>query len=90
MGEFVLLDEFVFVNVLGFDLDQLVDCNEILLLVEQIVYWQVVSCKGVVNDNVVVYFVVLGVDVGDFFFNWIGLINKVSGMLVMIVYVLLQ
>ncbi|EDG1245127.1 phage tail protein, partial [Salmonella enterica subsp. enterica serovar Infantis] len=51
---------------------------------------QAVSRKGVVNDNAVVHSVVLGADVGDFSFNWIGLVNKASGTLAMIVHVPLQ
>lgn len=39
-----------------------------------------------VNENGVVYSVVLGADVGDFSFNWIGLLNKASGTLAMIVH----
>ncbi|EAA5686958.1 phage tail protein, partial [Salmonella enterica subsp. enterica] len=49
-----------------------------------------VSRKGVVNDNAVVHSVVLGADVGDFSFNWIGLLNKASGTLAMIVHAPLQ
>ncbi|EBI0860668.1 phage tail protein, partial [Salmonella enterica] len=43
-----------------------------------------------VNDNAVVHSVVLGADVGDFSFNWIGLLNKASGTLAMIVHAPLQ
>ncbi|EBL0434415.1 phage tail protein, partial [Salmonella enterica] len=57
---------------------------------EQIVHRQAVSRKGVVNDNAVVHSVVLGADVGDFSFNWIGLLNKASGTLAMIVHAPLQ
>ncbi|MBJ2564520.1 MULTISPECIES: phage tail-collar fiber domain-containing protein, partial [unclassified Salmonella] len=89
-GEFVLLDEFVFANVPELDPDQPVDRNETLPPAEQIVHRQAVSRKGVVNDNAVVHSVVLGADVGDFSFNWIGLINKSSGMLAMIVHAPLQ
>ncbi|EBQ4419330.1 phage tail protein [Salmonella enterica] len=89
-GESVLLDEFVFANVPGLDPDQPVDRNETLPPAEQIVHRQAVSRKGVVNDNAVVHSVVLGADVGDFSFNWIGLINKASGTLAMIVHAPLQ
>ncbi|EHZ7630212.1 phage tail protein, partial [Salmonella enterica] len=89
-GEPVLLDEFVFANVPGLDPDQPVDRNETLPPAEQIVHRQAVSRKGVVNDNAVVHSVVLGADVGDFSFNWIGLINKASGTLAMIVHAPLQ
>ncbi|EHW4367408.1 phage tail protein, partial [Salmonella enterica subsp. enterica serovar Abony] len=89
-GESVLLDEFVFANVPGLDPDQPVDRNETLPPAEQIVHRQAVSRSGVVNDNAVVHSVVLGADVGDFSFNWIGLINKASGTLAMIVHAPLQ
>ncbi|ASG10422.1 phage tail protein [Salmonella enterica subsp. enterica] len=89
-GESVLLDEFVFANVPELDPDQPVDRNETLPPAEQIVHRQAVSRKGVVNDNAVVHSVVLGADVGDFSFNWIGLINKASGTLAMIVHAPLQ
>ncbi|EAA1840723.1 phage tail protein [Salmonella enterica subsp. enterica] len=89
-GEPVLLDEFVFANVPVLDPDQPVDRNETLPPAEQIVHRQAVSRKGVVNDNAVVHSVVLGADVGDFSFNWIGLINKASGTLAMIVHAPLQ
>ncbi|EBJ7763316.1 phage tail protein [Salmonella enterica subsp. enterica serovar Senftenberg] len=89
-GEPVLLDEFVFANVPALDPDQPVDRNETLPPAAQIVHRQAVSRKGVVNDNAVVHSVVLGADVGDFSFNWIGLINKASGTLAMIVHAPLQ
>ncbi|HEA0294935.1 TPA: phage tail protein [Salmonella enterica] len=89
-GEPVLLDEFVFANVPGLDPDQPVDRNETLPPAEQIVHRQAVSRKGVVNDNAVVHSVVLGADVGDFSFNWIGLLNTASGTLAMIVHAPLQ
>ncbi|HGB7238105.1 TPA: phage tail protein [Salmonella enterica subsp. enterica serovar Java] len=89
-GEPVLLDEFVFANVPGLDPDQPVDRNETLPPAEQIVHRQAVSRKGVVNDNAVVHSVVLGADVGGFSFNWIGLLNKASGTLAMIVHAPLQ
>ncbi|EBR0064562.1 phage tail protein [Salmonella enterica subsp. enterica serovar Tennessee] len=89
-GEPVLLDEFVFANVPGLESDRPVDRNETLPPAEQIVHRQAVSRKGVVNDNAVVHSVVLGADVGDFSFNWIGLLNKASGTLAMIVHAPLQ
>ncbi|EKD9277060.1 phage tail protein [Salmonella enterica] len=89
-GEPVLLDEFVFANVPGLEPDRPVDRNETLPPAEQIVHRQAVSRKGVVNDNAVVHSVVLEADVGDFSFNWIGLLNKASGTLAMIVHAPLQ
>ncbi|WOR56441.1 phage tail protein [Citrobacter freundii] len=89
-GEPVLLDEFVFANVQGLNPDTPVDRNEALPPVEQIVHRQPVTRTGVVNENGVVYSAVLGADVGDFSFNWIGLLNKASGTLAMIVHTPLQ
>lgn len=89
-GEPVLLDEFVFASVPGLDPDAPIDRAEDLPPESQIVHRQAVSRKGVVNDNAVVHSVVLGADVGDFSFNWIGLINKASGTLAMIVHAPVQ
>ncbi|MEA1062775.1 phage tail protein [Erwinia sp. HR93] len=85
-GEPVLLDEFVFALVPGLDPDLPVDRSETLPPAAQIVYRAPVARKGVVNDNAVVHSAVLGADVGDFSFNWIGLTNKATGTLAMIVH----
>lgn len=89
-GEPVMLDEFIFANVPGLDPTRPIDRNEKLPPAGQIVYREAVTRKGVVNENAVVHSVVLGADVGDFSFNWIGLINKASGTLAMIVHAPLQ
>ncbi|HGY3717763.1 TPA: phage tail protein [Citrobacter gillenii] len=89
-GEPVLLDEFVFANVPGLNSDTPVERNEVLPPVGQIVHRQPVTRTGVVNENGVVYSAVLGADVGDFSFNWIGLLNKASGTLAMIVHAPVQ
>ncbi|HGY4246065.1 TPA: phage tail protein [Citrobacter freundii] len=89
-GEPVLLDEFVFANVPELNPDTPVDRSEAMPPVEQIVHRQPVTRTGVVNENGVVYSAVLGADVGDFSFNWIGLLNKASGTLAMIVHAPLQ
>ncbi|HGU6444195.1 TPA: phage tail protein [Citrobacter amalonaticus] len=85
-GEPVLLDEFVFASVPDLNPDTPVDRNEVLPPTAQIVHRQAVTRTGVVSENGVVYSVVLGADVGDFSFNWIGLLNKASGTLAMIVH----
>ena len=85
-GEPVLLDEFVFALVPGLDPALPVDRNETLPPAAQIVYRAPVTRKGVVNENSVVHSAVLGAEVGDFSFNWIGLMNKASGTLAMIVH----
>lgn len=85
-GEPVLLDEFVFASVPGLNPDAPIDRSEGMPPAAQIVHRQPVNRKGVVNDNAVVHSAVLGADVGDFTFNWIGLIHKASGTLAMIVH----
>lgn len=85
-GEPVLLDEFVFALVPGLDPDLPVDRSETLPPAAQIVHRESVARKGVVNENAVVHSAVLGADVGDFSFNWIGLTNKATGTLAMIVH----
>ncbi|MEP9223679.1 phage tail protein [Enterobacter hormaechei] len=85
-GEPVLLDEFVFALVPGLDPTLPVERSEMLPPAAQIVHRAAVARKGVVNENSVVHSAVLGADVGDFSFNWIGLMNKASGTLAMIVH----
>ncbi|EOV9646823.1 phage tail protein [Cronobacter malonaticus] len=89
-GEAILLDEFVFANVPGLNPDAPISRSETLPPAAQIVHRQAVSRKGVVNENAVVHSVVLGADVGDFSFNWIGLMNKASGTLAMVVHAPVQ
>lgn len=85
-GEPVLLDEFIFALVPGLDPSLPVECSETLPPAAQIVHRESVTRKGVVNENAVVHSAVLGADVGDFSFNWIGLTNKATGTLAMIVH----
>jgi len=75
----VVLDEFVFAFIPGQDPNQPIPNTDGLPDADKIVYRQPVSKSGVVNLNAVVYSVVLGTEVGDFDFNWIGLINKATG-----------
>jgi hypothetical protein len=86
----VVLDEFVLANVPGLDTSKPIDRNETLPPASQIVHRQAVSLTGVVNENAVVYSVTLGSDVGDFSFNWIGLVNKATGTLAMVIHAPLQ
>jgi hypothetical protein len=86
----VVLDEFVLANVPGLDTSKTIDRNETLPPASQIVHRQAVSLTGVVNENAVVYSVTLGSDVGDFSFNWIGLVNKATGTLAMVIHAPLQ
>ncbi|MEN3260719.1 phage tail protein [Sodalis endosymbiont of Spalangia cameroni] len=89
-GTPVVLDEFVFAQVPGLDPTAPIDRNETLPAAEHIVHRQAVNKTGVVNQHAVVYAVTLGTEVGDFDFNWIGLANRASGTLAMIVHAPVQ
>lgn len=89
-GKAVVLDEFVLANVPNLDIDNPIDRAEQLPAAQYIVHRQAVSATGVVNENAVVYSVTMGAEVGDFEFNWVGLINKATGALAMIVHATLQ
>ncbi|MEG0056784.1 phage tail-collar fiber domain-containing protein [Hafnia sp.] len=89
-GKAVVLDEFVLANVPNLDIDNPIDRAEQLPAAQYIVHRQAVSATGVVNENAVVYSVTMGAEVGDFEFNWVGLINKATGALAMIVHAPLQ
>lgn len=85
-GGVLTLDEFVFASVPNLNITDPIDRTEGLPPEAQIVHRQAVSKTGMVNSNAVVYSVVLGADVGDFEFNWVGLLNKASGAVAMIVH----
>lgn len=89
-GAPVLLDGFVLANVPDLDPATAIDRSEGLPPAAQIVHRQDVSQAGVINENAVAYSVTLGADVGDFSFNWIGLINKATNTVAMIVHAPVQ
>lgn len=82
----VVLDEFVFAYIPDLDVNKPISNTETIPAADKIVHRQAVSKCGVVNDNSVVYSITLGADVGDFDFNWIGLTNKATGTLAMIIH----
>ncbi len=85
-GTRVVLDEFVFANVPGLDPNKPIDRKEGMPAAGHIVHRQSVNKTGVVNSNTVVYSVTLGTEIGDFDFNWIGLVNKASGTVAMVIH----
>lgn len=76
----VQFDEFIFANIPGLNENNL-DQYLTMPTSAQIVHRQSVSQSGVINENAVVYSVTIGTEVGDFNFNFIGLINKSKNML---------
>ncbi|CAI1951262.1 phage tail-collar fiber domain-containing protein [Serratia marcescens] len=89
-GNPVVLDGFVLANVPGLDPDIPISNTEGMPPNAQIVYRQDVDKVGVVNNNAVVYSITMGSNVGTFDFNWIGLVNKASGTVAMIVHAPVQ
>lgn len=76
----VQFDEFIFANIPGLNENNLAQYLT-MPTSAQIVHRQSVSQSGVINENSVVYSVTIGTEVGDFDFNFIGLINKSKNML---------
>ncbi|MBI6548912.1 phage tail protein [Xenorhabdus lircayensis] len=85
-GHSVVLDEFVFANVPGLDPSQDISRSEQLPAAQYIVHRQAVNKTGLASENAVAYSVTLGTEVGNFDFNWIGLLNKASGVIGMITH----
>ncbi|HGY8221856.1 TPA: phage tail protein, partial [Escherichia coli] len=80
----IQLDEFILANVPGLDADATIDRAAGLPSAAHIVYREPVNAAGVVNKNTVAYSFTIGTNVGDFSFNWIGLICKKTGLLAMV------
>ncbi|HHF3868852.1 TPA: phage tail protein [Haemophilus influenzae] len=76
----VQFDEFIFANIPGLNENNLAQ-HLTMPTSAQIVHRQAVSQNGVINENAVVYSVTIGTEVGDFDFNFIGLINRSKNLL---------
>ncbi|CDH32336.1 phage tail protein [Xenorhabdus bovienii] len=85
-GNPVMLDEFVFAYVPDLDPSQGINRDEKLPADNHIVHRQAVNKTGLASENAVAYSVTLGTEVGHFDFNWIGLLNKASGIIGMITH----
>lgn len=77
---------FVLANIPNLDTTLPVDRAAGLPPADQIVYTKDVTQRGFLNPNQVVYSLMLGTDIGDFDFNWIGL-KTVEGVLLIAAYV---
>ncbi|QLG95771.1 phage tail protein [Pseudomonas yamanorum] len=69
----LIVTRFVLANVPGLDPNKAVDRTAGKPAIAQIVGTFDVTQKGFVNPNQVVYSLMIGSDIGDFDFNWIGL-----------------
>ncbi|CAI2470066.1 Tail fiber protein [Serratia ficaria] len=79
-------DTFIFAFVPGLDPDGEMDRDEALPPAGQIVHRAPVAQHGLINTDAVAYSVVLDTTVGDFDYNWVGLLDAASGTLCMIVH----
>ncbi|MFC1022263.1 phage tail protein [Pasteurella multocida] len=84
-GQTVVFDEIIFCNIPNLTANNLAD-HLTFPDSEQIVHRQVVSQIGFVNENAVVYSITMGTEIGDFDFNYIGLINRNLNLLAVGVY----
>lgn len=87
--EILKVERFVLALVPDLDPDAPVDRDEQKPPIEQIVHVQRYTRKGFVNPNQVVYSLMMGSDIGDFDWNWIGLETE-ENVLLMVAYVPLQ
>ncbi|EEN5588369.1 phage tail protein [Salmonella enterica] len=85
-GRRVVLDRFVFASLPDLDPTTTPGKDDPMPDAARIVWQQDVDASGMVNDNVVTYAVTLADSVGDFSFNWMGLINSESGTLCLITH----
>lgn len=87
--EVLEVSRFVLALVPGLDPDGPVDREAPKPPPEQIVHIQAYTQKGFVNPNQVVYSLMMGSDIGDFDWNWIGLESS-EGVLLSVGYVPVQ
>ncbi|HHX4816358.1 TPA: phage tail protein, partial [Yersinia enterocolitica] len=83
-------DTVIFAHIPGLDSNREIDRDEGIPDAALIVHREAVAQYGVINDSAVAYSVVLDTRVGDFSFNWIGLVDSASNTLCMIVHNALQ
>ncbi|WP_432340291.1 phage tail protein [Yersinia enterocolitica] len=79
-------DTIIFAHIPGLDPTADINPDEGIPADGQIVHRDVVAQYGLINDSAVAYSVVLDTRVGDFTFNWIGLVDAASNTLCMIVH----
>lgn len=82
----IKLDQVIFANVPGINSNTDVDTSEKMPAANQIVHTAPVTQSGLLNDRTVVYSVILDTNVGDFSFNYIGLVNADTNTLCMVMH----
>lgn len=82
----IKLDQVIFANISGINGDTEIDLNGSMPDASQIVHTAPVTQSGLLNDRTVVYSVILDTNVGDFSFNYIGLVNEETDTLCMVMH----
>jgi hypothetical protein len=82
----IKLDRVIFANINGVNGNTNVDTNSKMPAQNQIVYAAPVTQCGLLNDKTVVYSVILDTSIGDFSFNYIGLVNAETNTLCMVMH----
>ncbi|OCF98831.1 phage tail-collar fiber domain-containing protein [Gilliamella sp. wkB308] len=82
----ITLDRVIFANIDGVNGDTDIDFNGLIPSADQVVHTAPVTQTGLLNDRTVVYSVILDTGVGDFLFNYIGLINAETNTLCMVMH----
>ncbi|MBI9080264.1 MAG: phage tail protein, partial [Pseudodesulfovibrio sp.] len=84
----LVIDKFIIANVAGVDPAAAVDRAGAKPAAGDIVYEYTIPAegKGYINPNQVVYSMLLGSDIGDFDFNWLGLYSSADDTVVAITY----
>ncbi|WP_100633116.1 phage tail protein [Pseudomonas qingdaonensis] len=88
-GQILTVARFVLANVPGLDVNGPVNRAGPKPPAAQVVYTAPVTQNGYVNPNQVVYSLMMGTNIGDFDFNWIGLETS-ENVLLSVAYVPLQ
>lgn len=74
-SERLVIDRFVFANVPGLDIGAPANPDEVVPI-DHVVHEMALTQSGYVTPDKVVYSVFLGTDIGDFTFNWVGLLSE--------------
>ncbi|ABC33406.1 conserved hypothetical protein [Hahella chejuensis KCTC 2396] len=72
-GQPLIINQFILADLDGLDPSQPVNPNEATPAASAIVWRGPVTKSGYVSPDQVVYSLLLGVNVGDFYYNWVGL-----------------
>jgi len=85
-GEPARPDKMVFALIPGQDENNEIDRNEGMPAAGRIRHTADITQYGALNENAVVYSVVLDTTIGNWNYNWVGLVDSASGTVLMIVH----